>query len=106
MFFPSNVPSLWRIDMVVWWESYHTVVNLFVFGSKPEMPVPVVFLPFASVNVKSDCRKRPSWIIRCLHVPCDLIGSPLAGKTVFSTFQSPANFASSSWPAPGLVDGS
>jgi hypothetical protein len=39
------VPSLWRIDIVVCRESYHTVVKRFVFESKPEIPVPVLFVP-------------------------------------------------------------
>jgi hypothetical protein len=60
MSLPSNVSSLWRIDIVVCRESYHTVVKRFVWGSKPEIPVPVLFVPSGLKKVKSDCRNLPS----------------------------------------------
>jgi hypothetical protein len=56
MFLPSNVPSLWRIDIVVCRESYHTVVKRFVLGSKPEISVPVLFVTSGLKKVKSDCK--------------------------------------------------
>src|SRR6185312_8245169 len=108
MFLPSNVPSLCRIDIDVCRESYHTVVNRFVFESNPEMPVPVlVFFPSASTNVKSDCRNLPSSIMYCLHVPLLTFGfPPFAGKNVFTTSHSPTNCASSFCPAPAAFGGS
>jgi len=95
MFLPSNVPSLCRIDIVVCRESYHTVVKRFVLESKPEIPVPVPFVPSALKKVKSDYRNLPSWIMYCLHVPFVIIGLPFVGKKVLTTSQSPANCASS-----------
>src|SRR5215472_4570291 len=95
MFLPSNVPSLWRIDIVVWCESYHTVVKRFVLESKPEIPVPVLFVPSALKKVKSDCRNLPSWIIYCLHVPLVTMGLLLVGKNDLTRSQSPANCPSS-----------
>src|ERR1700722_358666 len=106
MFAPSNVPSLWRIDIDVFCESYHTVVNRLVCESKPEIPVPVLLLPSVSKKTKSDCRNLPSWIMYCLHVPLVTTGAPLAGKNVLTMSQSPANCASSFCPAPGELGGS
>ena len=100
MFLPSKVPSLWRIDIVVCRESNHTVVKRFVFESKPEIPVPVLFEPSALKKVKSDSRNLPSWIMNCLQVPLVTRGFPFAGKNVFCTSQFPTNCASSFWPAP------
>src|ERR1700679_3380357 len=106
MFVPSNVPSLWRIDIVVFCESYHTVVKRFVFESKPEIPVPLLLLPSVSKKTKSDCRNLPPWIMYCLHVPLVTVGCPFAGKNVFTMSQSPANCASNFWPAPAALGGS
>src|ERR1700747_3032452 len=106
MLLPSHVPSLWRIDIVVCRESYHTVVKRFVLGSKPEIPVPVLFVPSGLKKVKSDCRNLPSWIMYCLHLPLVARGRPVTGKNVLTTSQSPANSASSFWPAPGAFAGS
>src|SRR6202042_2297806 len=103
MFLPSNVPSLWRIDIVVWRESYHTVVKRFVLSSKPEIPVPVLFVPSAPMKTKSDCRNLPSWIMYCLHVPFVTIGFPFTGKNDLTTSQSPTNCASTFCPAPGAL---
>jgi hypothetical protein len=81
IFLPSNVPSLWRIDTVVWRESYQTVVQRFVLESKPEIPAPVFFAPSGLKKVKSDCKNFPSWIMYCLHLPFVTIGFPSFGKT-------------------------
>src|SRR4029079_14690647 len=108
MVLPSNVPSLWRIDIVTWSESYQNVVNLFVRRSKPDTPVPVLFgFPLSSSHVNSDSRKWPSWTIFCVHLPCVLIGSPpLAGKNDLTTSHLPAICARSACPAPGFACGS
>ena len=79
MFLPSNVPSLWRIDIVVCRESYHTVLKRFVLGSKPEIPVPVLFVPLGLKKLKSDYRNLLSWIMYCLQVPFVTRGFPLIG---------------------------
>src|SRR5438874_4003661 len=95
MFLPSKAPSLWRIDIVVCRESYHTVVKRFVFGSKPEIPVPVLWVPSELKKVKSDCRNLPSCTMYCLHVAFVTMGFPFIGKNVFTTSHSPTNCASS-----------
>src|SRR5262249_9131240 len=91
MFLPSNVPSLWRIDIVVCRESYHTVVKRFVLESKLEAPVPVLLVPSGLTKVKSETRNLPSWTMYCLHAPFVTLGVPFAGKNVLTTSQSPVN---------------
>jgi hypothetical protein len=65
MSWSSNVPSLWRIDIVVCRESYHTVVSRLILESKPEIPVPVLFVPSGLKKIKSYRRNLPSWITYC-----------------------------------------
>jgi hypothetical protein len=68
MFLPSKVPSLWRIDIVVWRHSHHSVVRRFVLGSKPEIPAPVFFVPSGLTKVKSDSGNLPSyWLPRAFR---------------------------------------
>jgi hypothetical protein len=57
------------------------VVKRFVLESKPEIPVPVFFVPSGLKKVKSDCKNFPSWIMYGLHLPFLTIGFPSFGKT-------------------------
>ena len=83
------------MDIVVCRESNQTVVKRFVLESKPEIPVPVLFVPSELTKVKSETRNLPSWTMYCLHSPFVTMGFPFIGKKLFTTSQSPTNCASS-----------